>query len=67
MIIYAALTLGKLDLVEGKALLGFSIVVVVVLSLGTAFGLTAYAGLAFTTLTPMAAFIVLGIGELWHS
>lgn len=63
MIIYAAVTLGRFDIVHSKALLGLSIVAVVVMSLGSAFGLVSYLGLSFTSLTPMAAFIVLGIGK----
>eukprot|EP00002_Diphylleia_rotans_P030912 TRINITY_DN6399_c0_g1_i7.p1 TRINITY_DN6399_c0_g1~~TRINITY_DN6399_c0_g1_i7.p1 ORF type:complete len:674 (-),score=128.73 TRINITY_DN6399_c0_g1_i7:917-2938(-) len=61
-LIYTSLILGKRSLLLSRFLLGCTSMLAVIFSLGIAFGLSGYSGIKFTILSPMAIFIIVGIG-----
>ena len=63
MFLYMSISLGKFDLVRSKVLLGFFGVLLVVISIAAALGLTAAAGVLFSAITTQVLpFLMLGIG-----
>ena len=62
ILVFMALVLGRRDVVRSRLLLGSSTAVLLPLTFSIAFGCNGLLGIPFTPISPLAVFVIVGVG-----